>query len=81
MPFPSGGKQRQVQIDINPRALQARGLSGQDVGNAIAAQNQINPAGFVKIGATQYGVRLNNSRASINALSERRAKVVNGATI
>jgi CzcA family heavy metal efflux pump len=81
MPFPSGGRQRQVQIDINPQALQARGLSAQDVGNAIAAQNQINPAGFVKIGATQYSVRLNNSPSSIEALNELPVKVVNGATI
>ncbi|WEK44806.1 MAG: efflux RND transporter permease subunit [Candidatus Sphingomonas colombiensis] len=48
MPYPSGGKQRQVQIDLDPRALQAKGLSAQDVGNAVAAQNQINPAGFVE---------------------------------
>lgn len=81
MPFPSGGKQRQVQIDLNPQALQARGLSAQDVGNAISAQNQINPAGFVKIGGTQYSVRLNNSPASIEALNELPVKVVNGATI
>ena len=70
MPFPSGGKQRQVQIDLNPLALQSKGLSAQDVGNAIAAQNQINPAGFVKIGATQYSVRLNNAPESIAALND-----------
>ncbi|MEE4451595.1 efflux RND transporter permease subunit [Novosphingobium resinovorum] len=81
MPYPSGGKQRQVQIDLNPEALQARGLSAQDVGNAIAAQNQINPAGFVKIGATQYSVRLNNSPSTIDALNDIPVKVVNGATI
>jgi CzcA family heavy metal efflux pump len=81
MPFPSGGKQRQVQIDLNPLALQSKGLSAQDVGNAIAAQNQINPAGFVKIGATQYSVRLNNAPASIEALNDLPVKVVNGATI
>jgi multidrug efflux pump subunit AcrB len=61
MPYPFGGKTRQVQIDINPEALQARGLSAQDVGNAIAAQNQINPAGFARIGETEYSVRLNNA--------------------
>ena len=81
MPFPSGGKQRQVQIDINPLALQSKGLSAQDVGTAIAAQNQINPAGFVKIGPTQYSVRLNNAPASIEALNDLPVKVVNGATI
>jgi CzcA family heavy metal efflux pump len=81
MPFPSGGKQRQVQIDLNPLALQSKGLSAQDVGAAIAAQNQINPAGFVKIGETQYSVKLNNAPTSIEALNDLPVKVVNGATI
>ena len=56
MPWPSGGKQRQIQVDLDPAALQSKWLSAQDVTNAIAAQNQINPAGFVKIGPTQYSV-------------------------
>lgn len=81
MPFPSGGKQRQIQIDLNPVALQSKGLTAQDVGAAIAAQNQINPAGFVKIGATQYSVRLNNAPGTIEALNDLPVKVVNGATI
>ncbi|WP_176594520.1 efflux RND transporter permease subunit [Sphingobium sp. EM0848] len=81
MPFPSGGRQRQVQIDLNPLALQSKGLSAQDVGAAIAAQNQINPAGFVKIGETQYSVKLNNAPTSIEALNDLPVKVVNGATI
>ena len=81
MPYPSGGKQRQIQIDLNPVALQSKGLTAQDVGAAIAAQNQINPAGFVKIGATQYSVRLNNAPGTIEALNDLPVKVVNGATI
>ncbi len=81
MPFPSGGKQRQVQIDLNPLALQSKGLSAQDVGAAIAAQNQINPAGFVKIGPTQFAVRLNNAPETIEALNNLPVRVVNGATI
>ncbi|VWX51339.1 efflux RND transporter permease subunit [Novosphingobium sp. 9U] len=81
MPYPFGGKSRQVQIDLNPQALQARGLSAQDVGNAIAAQNQINPAGFARIGETEYSVRLNNAPNSIEALNNLPVKVVNGATI
>lgn len=81
MPFPSGGKQRQIQIDLNPVALQSKGLTAQDVGAAIAAQNQINPAGFVKIGSTQYSVRLNNAPGTIEALNDLPVKVVNGATI
>jgi CzcA family heavy metal efflux pump len=81
MPFPSGGKQRQIQVDLNPLALQSKGLTAQDVGNAIAAQNQINPAGFVKIGPTQYSVRLNNAPSTIDGLNDLPVKVVNGATI
>lgn len=81
MPFPSGGKQRQIQIDINPLALQSKGLSAQDVGAALAAQNQINPAGFIKIGPTQYSVHLNNAPSSVDGLNDIPVKVVNGATI
>src|SRR5882724_5470480 len=54
IPYPFGGKQRQVQIDLNPAALQARGLSGQDVANALAAQNLITPVGTQKIGQFEY---------------------------
>ena len=49
-PIPYGGKQRQVQVDLDPQALRARGLSGSDVVTAISAQNLILPAGTEKIG-------------------------------
>lgn len=81
IPYPSGGRQRQVQIDLDPQALQSKGLSAQDVGLAIAAQNQINPAGFAKIGGFQYNVRLNNAPGSIDELNNLPVKVVSGATI
>lgn len=81
MPLPSGGKQRQIQIDLNPVALQSYGLSAADVSAAIAAQNQISPAGFVKMGAQQYNVKLNNAPDSIQGLSDIPVKVINGATI
>ncbi|WP_242140245.1 MULTISPECIES: efflux RND transporter permease subunit [unclassified Sphingomonas] len=81
IPYPSGGKTRQIQIDLDPEALQSKGLSAQDVGNAIAAQNQINPAGFAKIGGFQYSVRLNNAPGSIEELNSIPVKVANGATI
>ncbi|WP_157220069.1 efflux RND transporter permease subunit [Flavisphingomonas formosensis] len=81
MPYPFGGKQRQIQIDIDPQALQSKGLSAQDVASAIASQNQINPAGFVKIGSFQYSVKLNNAPPSVEELNAIPVKVVNGATI
>ena len=81
LPYPSGGLMRQMQLDIDPAALQSKGLSAQDVTNALAAQNQINPAGFIKIGATQYAVQLNNAPTSIEGLNDIPIKVVDGATI
>jgi multidrug efflux pump subunit AcrB len=81
IPQPFGGKQRQVQIDLNPVALQAKGLSAQDVANAIAAQNQITPAGTAKIGSFQYALKLNNTPDAIAELNDLPVKTVNGATI
>ncbi len=81
IPLPSGGSQRQIQIDLDPLALQSKGLSAQDVGNAIAAQNQINPAGFAKIGEFQYSIQLNNAPSSVEELNNLPVRVVNGATI
>jgi len=81
IPYPFGGRTRQVQVDIDPVALQSKGLSAQDIGNAIAAQNQINPAGFVKIGNYQYNLKLNNAPTTIDDLNNIPVKTVNGATI
>jgi CzcA family heavy metal efflux pump len=78
---PYGGKQRQVQVDLNLEALQAKGLSAQDVSAAFAAQSQQTPAGNAKIGAYQYTVRLNDTPEAIEDLNNLPVKVVNGATI
>jgi multidrug efflux pump subunit AcrB len=81
IPYSYGGKVRQVQIDLDPKALQAKGLSAQDVENAIAAQNQILPAGTVKIGSFQYTVELNDAARTIEELNDLPIKTANGATI
>jgi CzcA family heavy metal efflux pump len=81
IPYPFGGKQRQVQIDLDPNALQARGLSGQDVSNALAAQNLITPVGTQKIGEFEYTIQLNNSPLKMQDLGDLPIKVVNGATV
>lgn len=81
IPYPFGGKQRQVQIDLNPGALQARGLSGQDVANALAAQNLITPVGTQKIGGFEYTINLNNSPLKINELGDLPIRTVNGAMV
>jgi multidrug efflux pump subunit AcrB len=81
LPLPFGGKTREVQIDLDPTALQARGLSGQDVAMALATQNLILPAGTQKIGRFEYTMQLNNSPSQISGLADLPIKVVNGATI
>ena len=81
IPYPFGGKVRQVQIDLDPQALQSKGLSAQDVSNAIAAQNQLVPVGTAKIGGSEYTIQLNNSPEQIEELNNLPVKVVNGATI
>src|ERR1700726_1285769 len=81
IPYPYGGKQRQVQIDLNSAALQARGLSGQDVANALAEQNLITPVGTQKIGGFEYNIQLNNSPLKMEDLGDLPIKVVNGAMV
>ncbi|MBC8741788.1 efflux RND transporter permease subunit [Paraburkholderia sp. UCT31] len=81
VPYPFGGKTRQVQIDIDPAALQARGLSAQDVANALAGQNLITPVGTEKIGDYEYTLQLNNAPSEIKTLGDLPVKAVNGTTV
>ena len=81
IPSPYGGKERQIQVDLDPQAMQSKGVSAEDVANALAAQNQIVPAGTAKIGGFEYNVKLNNSPDAIDALNRLPIKSVNGATI
>jgi multidrug efflux pump subunit AcrB len=81
IPYPYGGKQRQIQIDINQSALQALGLSGNDVANALAAQNLITPVGTQKIGGFEYIIQLNNSPLKAEELGNLPIKAVNGAMV
>src|SRR5947209_1286506 len=81
IPYPYGGKQRQIMVDIDPDKLFAWKLSPQDVTNALNAQNLILPGGTAKVGEQEYNVRLNSSPASIAALNELPIKTVNGRTI
>ncbi len=61
VPYPYGGKQRQVQVDLNTTALQSKGLSALDVVNAISLQNLILPTGTSKIGSKEYDVSIPNA--------------------
>ena len=81
IPYPYGGKQRQVQVDLNLPALQSKGLSPADVVNAIGAQNLILPSGTVKIGQFEYQVETNSAPASIQGLNDLPIRQVNGAMV
>ena len=70
IPNPYGGKQAQIQVDLDPRALQAKGLVPTDVVNAIALQNLILPGGTSKIGGYEYDVRLHGSPDTVDELND-----------
>ena len=81
VPYPYGGKQRQVQIDLDTAALQSKGLSPLDVVNAISAQNLILPSGTAKIGSKEYDVDINGSPTDIAGLNQLPIKTVGSSTI
>jgi multidrug efflux pump subunit AcrB len=81
MPYPYGGLQRQVQVDLDPDALRAQGLSGSDVTSAIAAQNLIIPAGTEKIGGREYFIAVNSNPRTMEELNELPVTSRNGSVI
>jgi multidrug efflux pump subunit AcrB len=82
VPYPYGGKQRQVQVDLNTTALQSKGLSALDVVNAISAQNLILPTGTSKIGSKEYDVSIPNAAPqTIADLNRIPIKTIGGTTI
>ncbi|HEX3133459.1 MAG TPA: efflux RND transporter permease subunit, partial [Planctomycetota bacterium] len=70
IPYPYGGRFRQVMVDIDPQKLYAWKLSANDVVNAVNAQNLILPAGSAKIGTQEYNVRLNSSPTTVEAIND-----------
>jgi multidrug efflux pump subunit AcrB len=81
LPAPFGGKQAQVEVDLNTAALQAKGLAPSDVVNAISNQNLILPAGTSKIGKYEYQVDMNGAPQTIEGINNLPVKTVGNATI
>jgi multidrug efflux pump subunit AcrB len=82
VPYPYGGKQRQVQVDLNTTALQSKGLSPLDVVNAISLQNLVLPTGTAKIGPKEYDVSIPNAAPqTITDLNRIPIKTIGGTTI
>jgi multidrug efflux pump subunit AcrB len=80
-PWPYGGKQRQIQVDLDMSALQARGLSPADVVNAIATQNLVAPSGTMKLDRFEYQVETNSAPSAVDDLNNLPIKAVNGAVV
>jgi len=81
IPWPFGGKAPQVMYDLDTAALESRGLTGQDVANALAAQNLVTPAGTEKIGNYEYTINLNNAPSKISELGDLPIKTAAGAVV
>ncbi|HYP99323.1 MAG TPA: efflux RND transporter permease subunit [Polyangiaceae bacterium] len=81
VPYPYGGKQRQIMVDIDPQRLYAWGLSPRDVNNALGVQNVILPTGTAKMGVEEYPIVINSSPELISELGDIPVKTVNNTTV
>ena len=81
IPYPYGGKPRLIMMDLDPEALQGRGLTPAEVAEAVSHQNVIMPSGDVKIGSRDYTVAMNNSPDVITAINDFPIKQINGKTV
>jgi multidrug efflux pump subunit AcrB len=76
-----GGKQRSIMLNLDPKLLQAKGLSPIDVLNAMAQQNVVLPGGTAKIGQSEYDIHINSSPLTLQGISDLPLRQVNGTTI
>jgi multidrug efflux pump subunit AcrB len=81
VPYPYGGKPRVIMADLDPQALEARGLTANDVSSALQSQNVILPAGDLKIGTQDYTLTMNNSPDVLDDINNFPVKQVGGRTI
>src|SRR5256714_2630250 len=81
IPYPYGGKQRVVSVDLDLKALERQNLSAQNVVDAISAQNLVYPSGTAKIGANEYPIDRNTSPRLIARLNDLPVKTVEGTVI
>jgi multidrug efflux pump subunit AcrB len=80
VPYPYGGKSRLISVDLDTRALLAKGLTPFDVVSAFNAQNLILPTGTAKIGPKEYTINMNGSPATVEGLNDIPVRTLNGAT-
>ena len=76
-----GGRQRSIMINLDPKQLQAKGLAPQDVLNALASQNVVQPGGTAKIGMNEYDIHLNSAPVTLDGLSNLPLRQAGGVTV
>ncbi|MFZ1110797.1 MAG: efflux RND transporter permease subunit [Rhodomicrobium sp.] len=81
VPYPYGGKPRLIMVSLDLQAMQARGLTPEDVTSALSHQNVIMPSGDVKMGSKDYAVTMNNSPDAIAAINAFPIKQIDGKTV
>jgi len=65
-----GGRIRQININLDPALLSARGLSILDVVKSVKASNVILPSGDVKSGNLDYNVFTNNQFRTVEPIQD-----------
>jgi CzcA family heavy metal efflux pump len=81
VPYPYGGKQPQITVNMDQARMQSKGISPGDVLNAMNAQNVVMPSGTAKIGSNEYDVRTNAAPRTLDELSMMPIKQVNGTIV
>jgi CzcA family heavy metal efflux pump len=81
VPSVYGGRQRSIMVNLDPKKLQAEGLSPAEVLTAVGQQNIVQPGGTAKIGPAEYDVRFNSTPSTLAGLANIPLKQVNGATV
>jgi multidrug efflux pump subunit AcrB len=80
-PAPFGGKLRQIQVDLNPSLMQSKGISPNDVVNALVTSNLLIPAGTARLGDIDYNVMMNSSPPTVDLFNQMPIKVVNSVPV
>ena len=81
VPYPYGGKQRQIMVNLNPALLQSKGLSAADIVSAVNLQNLVLPSGTAKVGQLEYDIKLNASPRTAQELNDIPIKIIGDSTV
>ena len=81
VPAPFGGRLRQIMVDLNPQLMTAKGVSPNDVVNALQSSNILVPAGTARIGSTEYNVLMNSSPPSVDQFNQMPLRISNGVPV